>query len=334
MTARAGGLRSRIRENMPRIKRVATILFVCLIVALLVRAGLTIEWSEVIDAILDTPASSLWIAGAAVVASYVVYTGFDLLGKWYLGHAVPWWRTMMVAYISYAFTMNFSAAVGGLALRLRMYGKQGLNPGQIIRIMGLSITTNWIGYCLLGGVVFASGAVQPPESWEISGGPLRVIGVLMVVAALAYLGLCAKSKTRSWNIRGHEIELPEWRIAVLQLVLASCNWSLMGFIVYTVMPGDTPYATILGTLLIGSIAGAIAHIPGGLGVTEYVFITLVSDVPRHQVLGAILVYRALYYIGPVLISGAWYLLNELRSPSTPSNGTKLASEKPTTSAEA
>ena len=225
MSTGSGGVRGWFHTHKARIKRIATGLFICFIIALLIRVGLTIDWGDVIDAMLSTPMWALAVAGGVVVASYIVYTCYDLLGKWYTGHAVPWWRTMMIAFISYAFTMNFSAAVGGLALRLRAYGKQGLDPGTIIRILGLSITTNWIGYCLLGGVVFASGAVEPPSSWEISGGPLRIIGVLMVIAAFAYLALCAFSKTRSWTIRDHVIELPEWRIAVLQLVLAMLNWS-------------------------------------------------------------------------------------------------------------
>jgi len=321
----SGSARAWLRQNKGWLKRLATGLFVCLIVALLVRVGLTIDWGEVAQAIMETPLSALWVAVPLVAASYAVYSCYDLLGKRYTGHELPWWRTMMVAFISYAFTMNFSAAVGGLALRLRLYGKQGLNPGQIIRIMGLSITTNWIGYCLLAGIVFAFGAVSPPPEWEISGGPLRVIGVLMVAVALAYVALCAFSEKRSWTVRTHTIELPELRIAMLQLVLAMSNWSLMGLVVYTVMPGEVGYATILGTLLIGSVVGAIAHIPGGLGVTEYVFITLLApELPRHQILGAILVYRALYYLGPVTLAGIWYLLFEARNPESVSGGTKIA----------
>lgn len=318
-------VRGWLREHRRPLKRVATGLFVCVVVALLIRVSLTIEWDEVVQAIKETPLSSLWVAGLLVAASYGVYSCFDLLGKWYTGHDLPWWRTMSVAFISYAFTMNFGAAVGGLALRLRLYAKQGLNPGSIMRIMGLSMTTNWIGYALLGGGVFLSGAVQPPAGWEISGGPLRVVGAVMIGVALAYAGLCAFSARRSWTIRDHVIELPELRIAVLQLGLAMLNWSIMGLVIHTVMPGNVPYATILGTLLIGSIAGAVAHIPGGLGVTEYVFITLLApELPRHQILGAILVYRALYYVAPVLLAGTLYLIYEARSRALTSGGTKIA----------
>ncbi len=318
-------VRKWVARHRGRLKRWVTGLFVCFIIALLVKVGLTIEWGEVAQAMLETPRSSLWLAVPLVAASYVLYSCFDLLGRWYVGHDLPRWRTMLVAFISYAFTMNFSAAVGGLALRLRLYGKQGLSPGQIMRIMGLSITTNWMGYCLLAGGIFAAGAVRPPSDWEISTAPLRVIGVALMIVSIGYLALCTFSRKRSLTVRDHKLVLPQARIAVLQVVLAMMNWSVMGLVVYTVMPGEVGYATILGTLLIGSIVGAVAHIPGGLGVTEYVFITLVApEVPRHQVLGAILVYRALYYLAPVLLAGVCYLIFETRSSAETSRGTEIA----------
>ncbi|HLT99500.1 MAG TPA: lysylphosphatidylglycerol synthase domain-containing protein [Burkholderiaceae bacterium] len=317
--------RSWLRDHKTTMKRVATGVFVCIVIALLVRVGMTIEWDEVVDAILDTSPAVLWTAVPLVIASYCVYACYDILGKRYTGHDLPWWQCMKVAFISYAFTMNFSAAVGGLAMRLRLYGKYGLAPGEIMRIMGLSITTNWIGYCMLAGLIFASGAIKPPGEWGIGGGWLRVVGGLLVVVALAYLALSAFSKRRSWKIRDHTIELPDLRTAVLQVALSMVNWSIMGLIVYILMPGEIAYPTILGCLLVGAIVGSVAHIPGGLGVTEYVFITLLSpELPRHQVLGAILVYRALYYIAPVLVAGAWYLLMEARSSTQPSHGTEVA----------
>src|SRR5690606_33901207 len=218
--------RSWLRDHKTTMKRVATGVFVCIVIALLVRVGMTIEWDEVVDAILDTSPAVLWTAVPLVIASYCVYACYDILGKRYTGHDLPWWQCMKVAFISYAFTMNFSAAVGGLAMRLRLYGKYGLAPGEIMRIMGLSITTNWIGYCMLAGLIFASGAIKPPGEWGIGGGWLRVVGGLLVVVALAYLALSAFSKRRSWKIRDHTIELPDLRTAVLQVALSMVNWSI------------------------------------------------------------------------------------------------------------
>jgi uncharacterized membrane protein YbhN (UPF0104 family) len=42
-------------------------------------------------------------------------------------------------------------------MRYRLYSRLGLSGGTITRIFSLSITTNWLGYILLGGVIFTSG---------------------------------------------------------------------------------------------------------------------------------------------------------------------------------
>jgi glycosyltransferase 2 family protein len=66
-------------------------------------------------------------------------------------------------------------------------------------------------------------------------------------------------------------------------------------------------------LLIAAIAGVLLHIPAGLGVTEAVFIALLSHrVPEHQLLGALLAYRALFYLTPLVAGALLYLKMEMR----------------------
>ncbi|MBF6616278.1 MAG: UPF0104 family protein [Candidimonas sp.] len=307
-----------VRAHWAIISRVASIVFIGLVITLLIYAATQVEWAEVVKAIRALPAGPLWIAGLIVLASYLLYSTFDLLGKWYTEHPVAWWRVMMVGFISYAFTMNMGAPIGGLGLRMRLYSKFGLAQGVIMRVMALSVTTNWMGYTFLAGVIFALGGVQLPSNWELGNGPFRLIGVALIAAGVAYLLLCAFSRTRSWDIRGHTIELPTLKLALVQISIAALNWALMGGVIYVLMQQQVPYHLVLGTLLVSAIIGALMHVPGGLGVLESVFIALLASeaLPRSQVLGAILVYRAMYYIVPFFIAGVWYLAAEARLPAS------------------
>src|SRR3546814_19447585 len=88
---------------------------------------------------------------------------------------------------------------------------------------------------------------------------------------MVYLWLCGFSKRRSWTIRGHEIQLPSLRLALIQLVLGAANWSLMALVVYFMLSQKAAYPEVLGILMISSIAGVVTHIPAGLGVIEAVF---------------------------------------------------------------
>lgn len=295
------------------IRRVLGIVFALAVLTLLGTAVVKIDWKEVLAAIRALPASALWLAALIAALSYLVYSTYDLLGKRYTEHGLVWWRCLTVGFICYAFTMNFGAPVGGIGLRLRLYTKQGLEPGVIMRIVGLSLTTNWMGYTLLAGILFASGVVELPASWKLDAMPLRIIGVLMVAAGVAYLGLCKFSSTRSWTVFGHTIELPSIGLACVQMGLAILNWMLIGTVIYVLLQQNVPYFMVLGVLLISAIAGALMHIPGGIGVIESVFVAMLSDLmARPEILGALLAYRAIYYVGPLIVAGAWYLGTEAK----------------------
>src|SRR3546814_958529 len=74
--------------------------------------------------------------------------------------------------------------------------------------------------------VCSSDLMTLPEGWALGNGALRLIGAAMVLAGLAYLYLCGFSSTRSWTLRGHEIELPTLGLAVIQISIAMLNWVL------------------------------------------------------------------------------------------------------------
>ncbi len=306
-------VRSWLKQHWKIIRRFIGIAFATAIVILITMAVIKIDWREVLGAIHGLPAGALWLAGLITAASYLVYSSYDVLGKRYTEHDLPWWKCMMTGFISYAFTMNMGAPVGGLGLRLRLYTKHGLEPGVIVRIVGLSITTNWIGYTLLAGVLFASGMVELPADWKLDNGPLRIIGAIMVAIALAYLALCKFSTTRSREIFGHTIELPSIGIALVQICLAVANWMLIGAAIYVLLQQNISYPVVLATFLVSAVAGALTHIPGGIGVIESVFVGLLSgSMARHEILAGLLVYRAIYYLGPLVVAGTWYLAMEAR----------------------
>jgi len=129
--------------------------------------------------------------------------------------------------------------------------------------------------------------------------------------ASAYLLACGLSKKRQWHWRGHVILLPPLRMALIQAVLGALNWSLMALLIYLLMPDRAVYPTILGILMISSIAGVITHIPAGLGVIEVVFITLLQhDFAKSELLAALIAYRAIYFLFPLTIACVVYLVLE------------------------
>src|SRR5690606_37050964 len=117
------------------------------------------------------------------VVSYCIHASYDLIGRIMTGHRLSSRQVMVVALVSYTFNLNFGAIVGGMAFRYRLYSRLGLSANVITRVLGTAIVTNWSGYCLVAGILLATGTATLPEGW-IGGGLLRLLGVGMLAALL------------------------------------------------------------------------------------------------------------------------------------------------------
>lgn len=301
------------RKWWPRVKRGLTLAFFLLVTALVVQGARAVDWDEVGQALRSYQASTLWAAAALAAASLLVYSCYDLIGRLYTGHKLPAPRVMAVAVVSYTFNLNFGSWVGGIAFRYRLYSRAGLKVALITRVLGLSLVTNWLGYMALAGVVFAAGSIELPQHWPIGSALLRLIGVALLAAVAAYLLSCALLRRRTWKLRGHAVQLPALRIALMQLVISVANWLLISSILYVLLKQEVAFPMVVATLLISGIAGAAMHIPAGLGVIEAVFLALLGgQLGEAQILGALFAYRGLYYIGPLLGGLVLYAALEMR----------------------
>jgi len=251
------------------------------------------------------------------VASYLVYCGYDVLARRYAGHALATRRIVGIAFVSYAFNLNFGTLIGGAGFRLRLYARSGLAAATIARILGFSITTNWVGYIALAGGVLAARAVPIPANWNLGVDGLQALGFVLLVAVAGYVAACAAFKERAWTVRGHEIRLPSVRLALAQLALSAANWLTIAALLFVLLGGHVAYHLVLGVFLVSSIAGVLAHIPAGIGVIELVFLTLLGGtLPQHAIIAGLVVYRAVYYLAPLLAAVTVYagLEASLRRP--------------------
>lgn len=305
------------RAWWPTVKRTGSALFFALVLWLIVRHARTVKWSEVGASIADYPASTLVGAALLAITSHALYATFDLLSRRYAGHDLPTRRVLATTFISYAFNLNFGALVGGLAFRIRLYTRQGLDAATISRVYGFSMVTNWLGYFVLAGLVCLLQPIAVPDQWSLGSGAMRVLGGGLLAVALGYVGLCLFSPKRTVTLRGHELHLPSGRMALLQLAMSTVNWALIGATVYLLLRPHVDYPAALAALLAAAVAGVATHVPAGLGVLEAVFIALLSPpVAQSTLLAALLVYRAAYYLVPLALAALLYLGFELKLKSS------------------
>ena len=297
-----------------RLWRIALWLFPLAVLALLARAARAIDWRQVGEAIAGYSAWTLVLAALLTGASYAVYCGYDLAARRYAHHHLATARVVLIAAIAYALALNIGALVGGTGFRFRMYSREGLSMVAISRVVVFSTSTNWLGYLLLAGALFASGTVEAPPRFAAAGGWLPWLGAAMVAASAAYLFFCHRLHGRIFHVRGHHFRLPSVPLALAQFGLAMLNWSLMAAIVFVLLPAQADYPTVLGAMLFTAVATALLHVPGGIGVLEAVFVaTFAHRIGATQILAALLAYRVLYYLVPLVLALAAFGLMEARA---------------------
>ena len=299
------------RKRRERWTRWISLLVLALVAVLLVRHARSVDWAAVGGALAAYRPGRVAAAAGLGLLSYLLYAGYELAARAYVGHRLPTARVVGIALVSYAFNLNLGALVGGGGMRLRLYTRAGLDGGDIARIIAFTMATNWLGYLVLAGCVFAFGLVALPEGFAVGPRGARAIGVLLLAIAAAYLLACAFARDRGWSVRGVRFQLPRLSLAAWQLALSIANWLVIATVLHVLLEQRIAYPLLLGVVLLGAVAAAVTHIPAGLGALEAVFVLMLgSRLPQSGLLAALLAYRAIYYLAPLLLAVIAYLAIE------------------------
>jgi uncharacterized membrane protein YbhN (UPF0104 family) len=267
--------------------------------------------SKALDAI---PERALIISFCWTVASYGVLTFYDRLGTIYAGNIVSYGRVAFASFCAYALSHNLGfAAVSGAAVRYRLYAHWGLSPLQIGKVVAFCSLTFTLGAMVLGGfVLFLEPDAVPFFGDRIPFGVLYAIGAAMWAVVFAYVLLSKFLGKR--RVFGHDVELPHWSMALVQVALATVDVAVTAAIMHALLP-PTPgltYMRFLGVYLASYTAGLAANVPGGLGVFDTAMLLGLSPyLDPPQIIGAIVVFRLYYYIIPLFLAGGMFTGNEL-----------------------
>ncbi|MBB5209765.1 lysylphosphatidylglycerol synthase transmembrane domain-containing protein [Chiayiivirga flava] len=287
------------------------------VAAMLVSIGRGLDWGEVATALRELPLHSLLLAGACSLACYLLYAGYELLAARHVTPGLPQRSVAAIGFVSYTFNLNLGAILGALGVRLRLYTARGVPSGEGVRIVAFNLLTNWSGYVVTLGLALLLLWSEPPAAWGLGAVPLRLIGGALLLAAAGYLWACARATRRSFTLRGQTIELPSLRHALLQLALSVPVWILGAASLALLLGPRVGFDLVIVTLLASAVAGLVVRIPAGLGVIEGVFLaSLGSAVGESRLLAALLAYRCVHYLGPLLLGLVTFLVLELRARGT------------------
>src|SRR5512137_198982 len=254
-----------------------------------------ISFADVVAQMRAVPASKLTLAALCAAGAFTTLAFYEVAVVRYVKHCIGRAKPMLTALI--AFPLGHAvgqAMLSGGALRYRMYTPAGFSATEV----GATVLLANLPYALAFGLLLDLSLVLAAERLEpmfrISSQWLFALGVLGLCKDAGYILLILLRK-KPVRLGGWSVNLPTPAMTALQLAVG---------LMYLMLPesADIAYLAFLGAYLASVLAGVLSHVPAGLGVIESMLLLLLPDVPPEQLLAAVLMYRVIYEIVPVLFA--------------------------------
>lgn len=266
--------------------------------------------SAVWAALTAIPPSHYALALGGSLLAYAALAWYDRIALLHLGVThISWPFISLCSFTTYALSHNIGASVfSGAMVRYRAYSTKGLSAAQVAVLVVLCSYTFGFGNVLLGGLLLA----YDPELMQRLSGYLpdmlttpataRTIGFVCLAGVGVYI-VGSLLHLPPFRLGRFEIIYPRPNVMVQQLFAAPLELIGAAGIIYFTLPeaGNPGYLPVLGAFILSFSTALVSHAPGGLGVFELLFIKLIPDAPRIEVLAALLVWRLFYLIIPLLL---------------------------------
>jgi phosphatidylglycerol lysyltransferase len=274
-----------------------------------------VSYAEVVQQIATQPARDLLLSGLATVLSYLVLTGYDFSALKYVGVQVRRTTVLLTSFIAYALgnTVGLGVLTGG-AVRMRLYTAAGIDAGRVAQAAAFNAGAFVIGMTAFGAAGLLWGAPDVAELVRIPSWLLRVIAVLLLLAVGALIVAAARSREvrilNRWPVR-----LPPPELAIRQLLISALDLSASAAALWFLLPADIVSLPAFFAWYAMAVAlGLLSHVPGGLGVFEAVILLACGGrAPPEQIIGALVLYRIIYYLLPLIAAAMLLAGYELRS---------------------
>ena len=294
------------------------------IVALVVLLGAGLVLAEVLKELrmADVTAAMKKISTANIllsilltILSYFILTFYDVLALHAMEKPQRYWRAALGSFSAYTFSHNLGfAPITGAAARWRAYKGTDLTGADIARIVVLAGVTFWLGIFVMLGVFLVSFPDALRYHDEIMPFPAQAaIGAVILLGTAGYLFACAR-QLGPLVILGWTLPVPTVKQALMQFGLAATDIAIASAALLVLIPGAdwALYPDFVVAYVVAVVVALITHAPGGLGVFEAVILVTLPEVDKAALVSALILYRVIYYWGPLLLAALLLTLNEAR----------------------
>jgi uncharacterized membrane protein YbhN (UPF0104 family) len=257
--------------------------------------------------------ATLLTAVLCVLGSFATLAIYEGLAVRYVKHPLGVLKPAITALIAYPLGHALGQAVlSGSALRYRMYTPRGFTAIEV----GATVLMCGLPYALAFGLLVDIALVLHPDRlaqvFRVPSQWLYALGLLGLAKDAGYL-LFVSLRRAPIRLGGWAVNVPTLRMTLLQIAVGMIDIVCVSSILYLLLPPSAGlgYLPFVAVYLASILVGVVSHVPAGLGVLESVLLLLLPDVPPDQLLAAVLMYRVIYEIIPLIVALALWGLYEV-----------------------
>ncbi len=273
------------------------------------------HWPEIKAAIIGISGSYIIYALGLTILSYFILSLYDWLAMEYASERLPYKKVLLASFLGYAVSNNVGHALfSGGAIRYRLYSSWGMRAGAITRIVLFCAATYVIGAVTL----LVSALLFLPQDMVVTGKlPAQTLSIIFIIACISLVlwWLLVIFYRKPLRIKRFTLPLPSVTLTLQQTLIALLDIFLASLVLYVLLSHNVSISLHSFVLLfiLAQLTGLLSQVPGGIGVFEGSFLFLTSgQFPASQVLGALIVFRIVYYFIPLAFAGIALLAYEWR----------------------
>jgi phosphatidylglycerol lysyltransferase len=265
--------------------------------------------SDIVQSLRAVPPHAVALAAVISVLGYLALVGHDVIAFRFIGRPLAFRRMLLPSFVTFAVSNSAPASVvASSGVRYRLYKEHGMTPGDAAGVVAFNLVTYVVGLLTLTGVALVARPAIGNDAFSS-----RLLGGLLLALCAAYLMTC-RYRTQPVHVLGRSLRFPDFTLALMQLGVSLADWVFSSGVLYVLLSSviDVSWLTFLTTFLIAQFAALVLPVPGGIGVFEATVLLLrppAANVP--DVIAALLLFRVVYYLLPLLCAGLVLLAREI-----------------------
>ncbi|MBD9482135.1 bifunctional lysylphosphatidylglycerol flippase/synthetase MprF [Pseudomonas sp. PDM14] len=287
------------------------------------------------QSLLAVPSVDLFGALALTALGFVALLGYEWSASRYADVQLPGRILALGGFCAFAIgnAVGLSMLSGG-SVRYRLYARHGSGYAEVARMTLFASLSLGCTLPILAALASLSDLPGAATALGLSETVLATLSglVLLGAAALAFTLQRARLAEQPYrdsllvSVHKRILRLPGARLSLLQLFITALDVSAAAGVLYLLLPEAPPFGIFLLVYLLALAAGVLSHVPGGVGVFEAVLLAAFADtLGAAPLAAALLLYRLIYIVLPLLLACVLLLLIEARRLLPSSQALRTAS---------